>query len=87
MGLHGPLRADAEGLVAPCACGGHFRGSAAPRCPHCKSEISAVASTAYIERNAAGTAKGWRWQRSWQGLYAIIIENRLVKDPWIRPMG
>jgi hypothetical protein len=84
VGFHGALRADAERLVRPCACGGHFRGSAAPRCPHCAKALSAEASAEYIERHAPGTVKGWRWQRSWQGLYAIVIENRLAEDPWIQ---
>src|SRR4030095_13419124 len=83
VGLHGALRDDVERFVRPCACGGHFRGSASPRCPHCATELSAEVSAEYIEQNAPGTAKGWRWQRSWQGPYGIVIENRLVKDPWI----
>jgi hypothetical protein len=87
VGFHGPLRAEAESLVAPCVCGGRFRGAASPRCPHCSAELSAEVSTAFIERNALGTAKGWRWQRSWQGLYAIVIDNRVVKDPWGRSSG
>jgi hypothetical protein len=84
VGFHGPLRADAEPWVRPCTCGGQFRGSAAPRCPHCAKELSADASAAYIEHNAPGTAQGWRWQRSWQGIYAIVIENRLAENPWIQ---
>ena len=81
VGFHGPLRADAEPWVRPCTCGGGFRGSAAPRCPRCAKELSANASAEYIERNAPGTRQGWRWQRSWQGLYAIVIEDRCVEDP------
>src|SRR6185436_11116496 len=83
VGFHGPLRPDAERLVQPCACGGRFRGTAAPRCPHCTTELSAVASTEFIERHAAGSAGGWRWQRSWQGLYAIVVEGRMIEDPWM----
>jgi hypothetical protein len=37
----------------------------------------------WLERNAPGTAMGWRWQRSWRGLYCIIIEDRVVHDNWI----
>jgi hypothetical protein len=82
VGFHGPIRAGAERFVLPCACGGQFRGTAVPRCPHCVGELSANASAEYIERNAPGTAGGWRWQRSWQGLYAIVIDDRLVENPW-----
>ena len=82
VGFHGALRADAERFVRPCTCGGQFRGSATPRCPHCARHLSAEASAEFIERNASGTAKGWRWQRSWRGLYAIVIEDRLAQDPW-----
>lgn len=81
---HGPLRMEAESFVQPCACAGHFRGAAAPRCPHCRAELSAKDSAEYIERNAAGTSRGWRWQRSWSGLYAIVIDSRLVQNPWLR---
>lgn len=84
IGFHGPLRPDAERYVRPCTCGGWFRGSAAPRCPHCAAELSARACAAFIERNAPGTAEGWRWQRSWQGVYAIVIGDREVEDPWIQ---
>jgi hypothetical protein len=37
-------------------------------------------ATAYIEINAPGTKKGWRWQRNWQATYCIVIENRVVND-------
>jgi hypothetical protein len=87
VGLHGPLRPEAEKFVRPCACGGHFRGSAAPRCPRCATELSAEASAEFIERHAPAAAKGWRWQRSWQGLYSIVIDNRLVRDPWTQSMA
>jgi hypothetical protein len=82
VGYHGPLRVEAEQFVQPCACGGHFRGAAAPRCPHCRAQLSAKDSAEYIEPNAAGTSKGWRWQRTWTGPYAIVIGDRFVQDPW-----
>lgn len=78
----GPLPSHLEQLVIPCECGGHFRATAAPRCPHCHQPLSAQCAAAYIEREAPGAAKGWRWQRSWQGLYAVVVEGRAVKDPW-----
>jgi len=40
--------------------------------------LSAVTATSYIESNAPGTKKGWRWQRNWSGLYGIVIEGRRV---------
>lgn len=82
VGLHGELRPDAEALAQPCACGGTFRGSASPRCPSCLAALSANDAAAYIERNALGASKGLRWQRSWRGLYAIVVEDRLVRNPW-----
>ena len=78
----GSLPSHLESLCAPCECGGNFRANASPRCPHCHEELSAELAASYIERDAAGTAKGWRWQRSWNGLYAIVIEGRSAKDPW-----
>jgi hypothetical protein len=36
----------------------------------------------WIEAGAPRTAGGWRWQRNWQGLYAITIEGRVVRNPW-----
>ena len=80
---YGPIDSKIEPHLAPCACGGHFRANAEPRCPHCNKTLSAEKATAYIEANAPGAAKGWRWQRDWRGFYAIVIEGRRVKDPWI----
>jgi hypothetical protein len=87
VGFHGPLRQAVEARVQPCSCGGAFRGSAPPRCPRCGERLSAEQAAEYLERNAPGTAKGWRWQRTWGGLYAIIIEDRVVNDPWIKDAG
>lgn len=36
----------------------------------------------WIEADAPGAKRGWRWQRSWRGLYCIIIEDRVVFDNW-----
>ena len=79
---HGPINPEAEILLAPCVCGGTFRADASPRCPHCSVPLSADGAAKYIEENASGTSKGWRWQRSWQGLYAIVIEGRSCKGSW-----
>ena len=81
--VHGPINSEAEILLAPCACGGAFRGTASPRCPHCQKPLSAELATVYIEPNAPGTQKGWKWQRSWQGLYAIIVEGKSSKALWL----
>ena len=83
--VHGPITVELEPQIRPCECGGRFRRSASPRCPKCKAVIDPVVSAAFIEPNAPGTAKGWRWQRSWSGLYAMIVEDRSVKDPWSTP--
>jgi hypothetical protein len=73
---------DVEPFLKPCPCGGSFRADAGPRCPHCHRTISPIFATTYIEKNAAGTAKGWRWQKNWDDVYSIVIENLLVKDWW-----
>jgi uncharacterized paraquat-inducible protein A len=80
--LHGPVNPEAEALLLPCTCGGTFRANASPRCPHCGSALSAELARSYIEADAPGTAKGWRWQGSWAGMYSIIVEGRWVKDNW-----
>jgi hypothetical protein len=80
---YGAISPDIQALLKSCPCGGSFGGDAGPRCPHCKAVLSASAATIWIEGNAPGAAKGWRWQRSWKGLYALIVEDRRVDDPWI----
>jgi len=72
-----------EALLKRCPCGGRLAVAAVPRCPHCRAEIDAVFATGYLERNAPGTKKGWRWQRSWRGLYSVIIEGQVLND-WLR---
>ena len=69
-----------EPYVQDCECGGHFRRGSSPRCSHCKLPLSADLAAAYIEANAEGTKKGWRWQRSWSGVYCMVIDNRVVHD-------
>jgi len=79
---YGVVPKNVEALLKPCKCGGTFRKSAAPRCPHCSSTLSATDAAKYIEANALGTKGGWRWQRTWVGLYCIVIEERLSNDCW-----
>ncbi len=70
---------ELEKYLHVCQCGGRFKRGSHPRCPHCSEPLSAELATAYIEGNAPGTKKGWRWQRNWSGLYGIVIEgNRVV---------
>jgi hypothetical protein len=47
-----------------------------------KQTLSSTAASEYLESNAPGTAKGWKWQRSWSSLYCIVIEGKSAKDPW-----
>ena len=82
--LHERIAAGVEPFLSPCPCGGRFRASADPRCPACAEPLDAIAASAYIEANAPGVATGWRWQRSWSGLYSIIVNGREVPDPWAR---
>lgn len=41
-----PYYARFEALFKPCVCGGHFRASAAPRCPSCNGFLFGVAPPA-----------------------------------------
>lgn len=85
------INKEFEPLLSPCVCGGRFKKGASPRCPHCKEPLSAEHVASYIEANSSGTAKGWRWQRNWSGLYCIAIEDpsscgdlRWVIDPYLQ---
>jgi hypothetical protein len=69
-------------LLKPCPCGGRFNDAALPRCPYCRHILSPILATHYIEANAPGAKKGWRWQKSWDGIYSIVIENEAVQDWW-----
>jgi hypothetical protein len=79
---HGPISAETEVLIAPCSCGGRFRANAEPRCVSCHAPLSAQAATSWLEAQAPGTKDGWRWQRSWSGLYALVVAGRSVQLVW-----
>lgn len=85
MVAFGRIGKDAEPLLRPCTCGGRFTSDAVPRCPICNTPISATAASSWIEANAAGTAEGWQWQLTWDGLYCIIIAGRVDYDPFVTP--
>jgi hypothetical protein len=74
---------DVEPFLRPCNCGGRFTASASPRCPKCRHELSATDAAAWIEGSAKGTDVGWRWQRSWDALYCIVISGRSAANPWV----
>jgi hypothetical protein len=76
------INGDIESFMEKCSCGGTFKHDASPRCPSCKNQLSAIAAKEYIEKNAPGTRKGWKWQNNWDDLYAIVIENNVVRDNW-----
>ena len=83
-----PLPPEIEILLAPCTCGGRFRGSAPARCPSCREALSPELAADWLEAQAPGARTGWRWQRSWAGLYALILGGRVVFDPWkVEPTG
>lgn len=83
--IHQRITPDLETLLKPCPCGGTFRSSADPKCPHCAKALSPVTATSYIERDAPGTEKGWHWQQSWSGIYSIVLNESLVEDWWDQP--
>jgi hypothetical protein len=79
---------ELEPFLQECPCGGQFRTGAAPRCPHCHQVLSAELGIAYIETFFPETAEGRHWQRSWNGLYCMAIEDlekpgslRCLKNP------
>jgi hypothetical protein len=74
---------EAEQYLEPCDCGGRFRKGAAPCCPACGESLSAASAAKWIEANAPGREQGWRWQRSWSDVYAIVIANRSVTNNFI----
>lgn len=79
----GEISAEIEPLLKPCVCGGRFAVGGKPRCPRCKQVLSAEAAAVYIEAGSAGTRRGWRWQRTWNGpwaLYCILIDDCAVYD-------
>jgi len=84
--LHQRISADVEPFLRSCACGGRFTAGAEPRCPTCIRPLDPNDVTDFIESNAPGAKQGWRWQRNWAGLYAIVIDGRVAPDPWLSPL-
>jgi hypothetical protein len=82
--VHRNITPDIEPFLQPCRCGGCFRSGASPHCPRCHAELSATAATKWIEENALGTKKGWRWQQNWTEMYSIIVEKQSANDNWIK---
>jgi hypothetical protein len=85
--IQGPIQIETEPWLEECVCGGHFTASAEPRCPTCGVTLSAEAASIFIEKNAPGAKKGWKWQRSWHGMYCIVISGRLVQNNWLSESG
>jgi hypothetical protein len=81
--IHEVIDPPTESYLQSCECGGAFRSNASPRCPECHEPLSAEAAATWIEANAPGTKVGWRWQRSWVGLYTVVIAKRSVSDNWL----
>jgi hypothetical protein len=76
-----------ESRLEPCECGGSFRKGGAPHCPNCDEALSAELAASYIEKNAPGSMKGWRWQKNWKGLYCMVVEGRRVDNNWLKIEG
>ena len=79
---HRAITKEGERFLSSCPCGGDFKAGASPRCPHCLETLSAVAAAVWLEEQAPGFAGGWRWQRNWEGLDSIVIEGKVVRNPW-----
>jgi hypothetical protein len=78
--VHQEMCSGMEPYLTPCDCGGNFKKGSKPRCPHCNNNLSAEFASSYLERNAPGTQKGWRWQRDWSGLYCIVVEDKWINN-------
>jgi hypothetical protein len=76
---------EMEAYLEPCDCGGRFAKGNSPRCPHCMQILSAVMADEYIEAQAPGAKKGWRWQRNWHDIYCAVIEGRKITDNFKTP--
>ncbi len=72
---HQVIPRDWEPFILPCACGGHFRREASPRCTYCNSVISADLAADHIERNSIGATRGWHWQRNWSDTFCMALED------------
>jgi len=79
----GPLLSDHAQLLRACTCGGQFHTHAMPRCPSCRAPLNPLEATSWLEAGAQGTNKGWRWQGSWVGLHALVVDENSIADPWI----
>ncbi len=80
--LHQRIASRIEPFLRPCPCGGDFRAAADPKCPACGVALSAEKAASYIEPNAPATGIGWKWQRTWAGVYSIILDDKVVRDWW-----
>jgi len=78
--IQGEIVTEMEPHLEPCTCGGRFAKGQAPRCPNCKESLSAEKAAYYLEAQAPGAQKGWRWQRSWNAIYCAVIDDRFVPD-------
>jgi hypothetical protein len=76
----GQIARRLEADLSSCECGGRFLAGASPRCPACNEVLSPERAAEWIEANASGAKKGWRWQRSWSGLYCIVVNGLSVSD-------
>lgn len=82
LGIHQRITPGVEMLLRPCPCGAAFLAPEDPKCPECARPLSSAKAAMYIERDAPGTARGWRWQRSWSGIYSIVLNGKLVQEWW-----
>jgi hypothetical protein len=71
--------AELEEYLEPCPCGGAFKKGSHPRCPSGNRPLSAQVATSYIEKNAPGTKKGWRWQGNWRETYCMVVGDKEIQ--------
>ena len=77
------IDAKLEPYLEKCLCGGSFKRSAIPRCPRCKQQLDPVEVNKYIDNDRPVEDKGkFLWQNNWDGIYAIIIEENVIRNNW-----
>lgn len=77
----GPLLPEQISHLRRCTCGGAFHTHGMPRCPGCEAALNPIEAKTWIE-SGASEEKDWRWQGSWLGIYAVVVGDTVVENPW-----
>jgi len=81
-----PTPADIDTRLMACECGGRFTQNAGPRCPKCKTVVSAEKRVAeWLKQNVPGASAPPAKQTNWSELYGIAVNKNFVRDNWRKP--